>query len=560
MLFDNNVVHKNNYAFDDLSKWKIINYRSINDLITAEFLHDLYNQAELQINPVRFRNTVCVIENGGFKSYAPIVEWEAMAKILGNNLIMSQSLREKFSDYLERPQAELLEFIEKLEKRYVIEKNNISKEEIFYDLSQLHFLALNQIYAINLVQFEHALDFAIKKINDSKHLNWNDLLFTTSLTKSGEEKLRMLELSLDITDKKLSFDDAIAIYNNEFSFLFCAYGAKVFDFQKHSEKKMHEILDTSVDERRKQIEIIKNKKESIVKSKDLSLLNSLADLATKLATRRDNNKALMGKVAKLRACILDTIQVLTNINRQELNFYFLNDLYNLLVEGKKLSSDIIKKRSGRIVLKREEKVLYQSEAIKLSEVILSKHNYTDSHYLKGEIASGGKVRGYVRKVLNMMDAMKIAPNEILVAYGTDFDLITGLQNCAGVVTEEGGILSHASVISRELSKPCLINVEDVMSILQNGWFIELDADNERIKILKTNKGNESKLQLLSNIPMQFIKGEKAKNLRILSDNNIPVMMGFLIDVSSEINLINVAQEIVMRLLPKFSSCIVRSIL
>lgn len=26
--------------------WKLINYRSVGDLITAEFLHDLYNQAK----------------------------------------------------------------------------------------------------------------------------------------------------------------------------------------------------------------------------------------------------------------------------------------------------------------------------------------------------------------------------------------------------------------------------------------------------------------------------------------------------------------------------------
>ena len=89
---------------DKLSEWKIINYRSVNNLITAEFLHDLYNQAEVQINPVHFRNTVCIIENGTFKSYAPKFEWDMLAKVLGNNLIFHEPLRAKFSQYLEKPQ------------------------------------------------------------------------------------------------------------------------------------------------------------------------------------------------------------------------------------------------------------------------------------------------------------------------------------------------------------------------------------------------------------------------------------------------------------------------
>lgn len=67
----------------DHDDWKLINYRSVGDLITAEFLHDLYNQAEIALNPVHFRNTICVIENGMFKSYAPQSEWDTLAEVLG---------------------------------------------------------------------------------------------------------------------------------------------------------------------------------------------------------------------------------------------------------------------------------------------------------------------------------------------------------------------------------------------------------------------------------------------------------------------------------------------
>lgn len=76
--------------------WKLINYRSVGDLITAEFLHDLYNQAEIDLNPVHFRNTICVVKNGMFKSYAPQSEWDILAEVLGQNLINNAELIASF--------------------------------------------------------------------------------------------------------------------------------------------------------------------------------------------------------------------------------------------------------------------------------------------------------------------------------------------------------------------------------------------------------------------------------------------------------------------------------
>ena len=545
---------------DKLSEWKIINYRSVNNLITAEFLHDLYNQAEVQINPVHFRNTVCIIENGTFKSYAPKFEWDMLAKVLGNNLIFHEPLRAKFSQYLEKPQDDLLLLIEKLNKKY--DSNiKITNEELFYDLSDLHFLALNQIYAINLVQFEHALDYAIKKLNNEESVDFNKLLRTDSLTKSSEERLRIIELSLYVSDGVLSQDDAISEYIKEFSSLFCAYGANLNNFKDVATQKFKDLLNLSVEEREKLLDVLKSKPLIDIDSNDTELSIKLSELAKKLAIRRDRNKALMGKVAEVRIKVLDRISKDISIERNELDFYFLNDIYNLLVEDCGLSKDDLEKRKGRLVIKREEKVLYESAAIKLSQEILPKAlgDKFSGGFLYGNTASSGNVKGYVRRVFSINDAMSVKPNEILVAYGTDFDLITGLQNCAGVITEEGGILSHASVISRELGKPCLINVNGAMSRLQDGLWVEIDTINSRVEILDENiESRSNNLITLSKIPLELVNGAKARNLRLLFDNHIPVLDGFLINIQAQANLEEIATEIMQKFSNSCTSCIVRS--
>lgn len=52
--------------------------------------------------------------------------------------------------------------------------------------------------------------------------------------------------------------------------------------------------------------------------------------------------------------------------------------------------------------------------------------------------------------------------------------------CSGIITEEGGLLSHASVVSRELKKPCLIGVVNATKLLKIGDSIGLDATEGKI--------------------------------------------------------------------------------
>lgn len=74
--------------------------------------------------------------------------------------------------------------------------------------------------------------------------------------------------------------------------------------------------------------------------------------------------------------------------------------------------------------------------------------------------------------------------DIMVSPGTDFDLINAMQKAGGIITEEGGILSHAAVISRELGIPCIIDVKDATIILKDGDRIQMNADKCYIKRLR----------------------------------------------------------------------------
>ena len=54
---------------------------------------------------------------------------------------------------------------------------------------------------------------------------------------------------------------------------------------------------------------------------------------------------------------------------------------------------------------------------------------------------------------------------------------------AGVVTETGGLLSHAALIAREYSIPAILNISDATEKLKTGMKIELDGSTGHILIL-----------------------------------------------------------------------------
>jgi len=52
------------------------------------------------------------------------------------------------------------------------------------------------------------------------------------------------------------------------------------------------------------------------------------------------------------------------------------------------------------------------------------------------------------------------------------------------VTNEGGMLSHAAIISREMKKPCIVNTKNATKILKTNDLVEVNADKGIVKILK----------------------------------------------------------------------------
>jgi pyruvate,water dikinase len=78
---------------------------------------------------------------------------------------------------------------------------------------------------------------------------------------------------------------------------------------------------------------------------------------------------------------------------------------------------------------------------------------------------------------------RFEPGSILVAIGTTPAFNALLAVAAGVVTEEGGILSHAAVMARELGIPAVIGAQGALSAIPDGALVEVDAVAGQVRVL-----------------------------------------------------------------------------
>lgn len=108
----------------------------------------------------------------------------------------------------------------------------------------------------------------------------------------------------------------------------------------------------------------------------------------------------------------------------------------------------------------------------------------DIREIKGQIASVGQARGRVKILLSPKEINKVRKGDVLVATMTTPDYVLAMRRASAIITDEGGMTSHAAIIARELKIPCIVGTKMATKILKDGDLVELDADKGIVKILK----------------------------------------------------------------------------
>lgn len=148
---------------------------------------------------------------------------------------------------------------------------------------------------------------------------------------------------------------------------------------------------------------------------------------------------------------------------------------DVVMAKKRLSGSALAKKEGKWYLESGARYLYWKNRIKK----------TQSEEIIGKVAFPGIVRGRVVLHQSWTGTTVIEDGDILVTGMTNPQMIPYIKKAGAIVTDEGGITCHAAIISREMKKPCITGTKNATQLLKNGDFVEVDANNGVVKIIKS---------------------------------------------------------------------------
>lgn len=157
----------------------------------------------------------------------------------------------------------------------------------------------------------------------------------------------------------------------------------------------------------------------------------------------------------------DIIKLAKLAKRIEEHFYFSQNIEWAFSEGKLF---IIQSRSVDIFKKEIER-----EHIGQQNLVLS-----------GAAASKGIGWGRAHIVKKISDLKKFADGEVIITPTTSPDFILGMKRAAAIVTDQGGLTSHAAILARELGRPCVVGTGAATSTLRNGQFVTVNGASGQV--------------------------------------------------------------------------------
>lgn len=178
---------------------------------------------------------------------------------------------------------------------------------------------------------------------------------------------------------------------------------------------------------------------------------------------------------------LEKVKKYSLMEVHEMKFLLQNELIDLL-NGKKVD---FKERLEQYVMVYDNGMLILTgdEARKGLEDFNERFN-KQFNELKGRTAMKGNAKGYAKIVLGRSDFKKVNEGDILIAPSTRPEYLPVMKKSFAIITDEGGLTSHAAIVSRELNIPCIIGTQIATEILKDNDLVEVDADNGIVRKIK----------------------------------------------------------------------------
>ena len=166
-------------------------------------------------------------------------------------------------------------------------------------------------------------------------------------------------------------------------------------------------------------------------------------------------------------------------------FYSNFEIKKLCLNKIKVKNNIIEKRKAGLTWVIKDGKIRETQGAEakkvLDRLVLFVVKAKNTSAVKGIVASDGKVTGPACVAKGASEAIKmIKTGDVLITSMTTIDYLPAMRRAAAIVTDDGGVTCHASIVSRELGIPCVVGTKIATQVFKTGDQVEVDADKGMI--------------------------------------------------------------------------------
>lgn len=305
-----------------------------------------------------------------------------------------------------------------------------------------------------------------------------------------KEELNLLKIKERQKNKEI-FNQLLRSHSKEYFWISNSYFEQKILDHNYFKRRLDEVKNSEARIKIGKIRKIpaKTLNQKRLISKEYSLDKDIIKIAKRLSYSiwwQDARKQQIFTANHYIDLFLKQISKRVKIRFLDLKFYSEDEIASLISGGRKIQNLGIRKKLF-LIHYYNNGLKYESGKKILRKIgPFVKKRIDKRCEIKGLLVSlgAGNAAGKVRILLTPRNAHKMKKGEILVAPMTSPDYVVAMRKAAAIVTDEGGMTSHAAIISRELGIPCIVGTKIATKALKNGMLVEVDVGRGIIRKIK----------------------------------------------------------------------------
>ncbi len=332
---------------------------------------------------------------------------------------------------------------------------------------------------------ERYLPMALEKSGKLTKDDINTISTKTRLTPSDQEAVELLKIAAEIERNKGVVEERLEQRIEKHAQTFGWLPTHDFHLDVWGKEqfvaRLNQISDAS-EKLRSREQAIQEQEEKLRQIRhrlgsEKVLLSLIDDLQEYLFLRTYRTDALYQAIYYTLPLIWE-IGRRAKLSSDEIVLFTPWEVVNFLKNHQLPDTEEIERRKNRYVLVRiekEERIVSDPDEIEEIGKTIFVEEAKGEMVLRGQGVYPGYAKGAAKIVLNVREGQKIERGDILVSTMTTPEMHSSIEKVSGIVTDEGGVTSHAALVSRELGIPSVIGTERATQILRDGDIVEIDS-------------------------------------------------------------------------------------